>query len=286
MSPADEYKDQTARIKVIGVGGAGGNIVNGMIAFNIEGVEFVAIDTKDRTVIEESLKGTDVVFITAGMGGNTGTGVAPLIAKIAKELGAMTIAVVTKPLINEAKPKAIRAAAGINELEKSVDLLIVLSNDRIARKAEKELTLIEHFALANAVIKQVIQGMADLIIKPGFICNDFEDIKTVVQNSGRAVMGIGAIKGKAKGRAVATVKKAMANILTERSTMEGAKGIFCSIIADNDLSIRDVEKAARFIYGLAHKDDNIVIGAVVNPDIQNEIKVTIIATGFDEKGER
>lgn len=287
MGSADENKEQIARIKVGGVGGAGGNIVNCMIASNVAGIEFVAIDTKDRSAIEKSLKSTDIVFITAGMGGGTGTGAAPVIAKIAKELGTlMIIAVVTKPLIYEVKSSVVKAEAGIKELEKKVDMLIVLSNDRITQKAEKKMSLPDHFASANDVIKQVIQGIADLIIKPGFICNDFEDIKTVVQNSGRAAMGIGAIKGKAKGRAVAAVKRAMAKILTERSSMEGARGILCSITADNDLSIREVEKAVCFIHGLAHKDDNIVIGAVINPDMQDEIKVTITATGFDEKGGR
>lgn len=281
MSFADEYKDQMTRIKVVSVGGADGNIVNCMIASNIEGLEFVAIDTNDRTVMEESFKGADMVFITAGMGG--GTGDAPVIAKIAKEFGALlTIAVVTKPLIHESNSRVLGAEAGINELEKNVDMLIVLSNDRIAKDAEKELPLHEHFELANDVIKQVIQGITDLIIKPGLICNGFEDIKTVVQNSGRAALGIGVVKGKAKGRAVAAVKKAMANILTERSSMEGARGILCSITADKYLSIREVEKAVCFIHGLAHKDDNIVIGAVINPDMQGEVKVTIIATGFVE----
>lgn len=284
MSLADEYKGQMARIKVVGIGGAGRNIVNCMIASNIEGLEFVTLDTEDRAVIEESLKGADMVFITAGMGGGAGTDTAPVIAKIAKELGALlTIAVVTKPLIHEAKARAIRAEAGIKELEKSVDMLIVLSNDRIARNAEKELPLTEHFGLANDVIKQALQGITDLIIKPGLICNDFEDIKTVIQNSGRAALGIGVVKGKAKGRAVAAVKKAMANILTERSSMKGSRGILCLITADIDLSLREVEKAVCFIHRLAHKDDNIVMGAIINPDMQDEIKVTIIATGFDEK---
>lgn len=287
MSLADEYKGQMARIKVVGVGGAGRNIVDYMIASNIEGIEVITLDTKDRAVIEESLKGADMVFITAGMGGGSGTDTAPVIAKIAKELGILlTIAVVTKPLIHEAKARAIRAEAGIKELEKSVDMLIVLSNDRIARNAEKELPLTEHFGLANDVIKQALQGITDLIIKSGLICNDFEDIKTVVQNSGRAALGIGVIKGKAKGRVVAAVKKAMANILTEHSSMKGARGILCIITTDIDITITEIEKATGFMYGLADKDDNIVLGAPVHIDIQDEIKVTIIATGFEEKGGR
>lgn len=284
MSLADEYKGQMARIKVVGVGGAGRNTVNCMIASNVEGVEFATLDTEDKAVIEESLKGTDMVFITAGMGDGAGTDTAPVIAKIAKELGILlTIAVVTKPLIHEAKARAIRAEAGIKELEKSVDMLIVLSNDRIARNAEKELPLTEHFGLANDVIKQALQWITDLILKPGLIGIDFYDIKRVVQNSGRAAMGIGVVKGKAKGRAVAAVKKAMANILTEHSSMKGARGILCSITADIDITLTEVEKVVGFLYGLSHKDDNIVIGAVPNPYMQDETKVTIIATGFDEK---
>lgn len=281
------YKDNMARIKVVGVGGAGRNIVNCMIASNIEGLEFVTLDTEDRAVIEESLKGSDLVFITAGMGGGTGTDTAPVIAKIAKELGTfLTIAVVTEPLIHEAKARAIRAEAGIKELEKSVDILIVLSNDRIAQRAEKKMSLHEHFGLANDVINQAIQAVADFTITPGLICNGIVDIKAMAQKSGRAALGIGVIKGKAKGRVVAAVKKAMANILTEHSSMKGARGILCIITTDIDITIPEIEKATGFMYGLADKDDNIVMGVPVHIDIQDEMKVTIIATGFEEKGGR
>lgn len=272
MSLADEYKYQIARIKVVCVGRAGRNIVDSMIASNIKGIEFVTLDTKDRVVIEESLKDADLVFITAGMGGGTGTDTAPVIAKIAKELGALiTIAVVTTPLIHEAKSRAIRAEEGIKELEKNVDMLIVLSNDRIARNAEKELPLSEHFGLANDVIKQAIEGVTDFIIKPGLICMGLEEIITMAQKSGsgRAALGIGVIKGKAKGRAVAAVNKAMANILTEHSSIEGARGILCIIAADIDLSLNDVEKPATLMCGLAHKGGNVAMGVPISLDMQD-----------------
>lgn len=322
MFEIEDVKGEIAKIKVIGVGGAGGNAINNMIASNLQGVDFVAINTdtqvlsmslapqkiqigasitkglgagsnpeigkqsalEDRDAIAEAIEGSDMVFITAGMGGGTGTGAAPVVASIAKELGALTVAIVTKPFFYEAKTRALNAEAGIKELKNNVDTLIVIPNDRIAQVVDKKTPLLKGFAVANDVLKQAIQGISDIILVPGLINVDFADVRTIMQNTGRAVMGIGT--GKGDGGAVEAAKKAISNPLLEDSSIEGAKGILINITGGIDLSLSDVQDAASIIYDSAHDGANIIFGAVINPDIEDEVRITVIATGFEEKKEK
>ncbi len=322
MFEIEDVKGDVAKIKVVGVGGAGGNAINNMIASNLQGVDFIAINTdtqvlamslaptkiqigasitkglgagsnpdigrqsalEDRSAIAEVLEGADMVFITAGMGGGTGTGAAPVVASIARELGALTVAIVTKPFFYEAKTRALNAEAGIRELKDNVDTLIVIPNDRIAQVVDKKTPLIKGFAVANDVLKQAIQGISDIILIPGLINVDFADVRTIMQNTGRAVMGIGT--GKGEGGAVEAAKKAISNPLLEDSSIEGAKGILINITGGIDLSLSDVQDAASIIYDSAHEGANIIFGAVINPDIEDEVRVTVIATGFEERKEK
>lgn len=322
MFEIEDVKGDVAKIKVVGIGGAGGNAINNMIASNLQGVDFIAINTdtqvlsmslapvkiqigasitkglgagsnpeigrqsaiEDSSIIAESLQGSDMVFITAGMGGGTGTGAAPVVASIAKELGALTVAIVTKPFFYEARVRALNAEAGIKELKNNVDTLIVIPNDRIVQVVDKRTPLLKGFAIANDVLKQAIQGISDIILVPGLINVDFADVKTIMQNTGRAVMGIGT--GKGEGGAVEAAKKAISNPLLEDSSIEGAKGILINITGGIDLSLIDVQDAASIIYDSAHEGANIIFGAVINPDIEDEVRITVIATGFEEKKEK
>lgn len=322
MFEIEDIKGDIAKIKVVGVGGAGGNAINNMIASNLQGVDFIAINTdtqvlsmslaptkiqigasitkglgagsnpeigrqsalEDSSAIAEALEGSDMVFITAGMGGGTGTGAAPVVAGIAKEIGALTVAIVTKPFFYEARIRALNAEAGIKELKNNVDTLIVIPNDRIVQVVDKKTPLVKGFAIANDVLKQAIQGISDIILVPGLINVDFADVKTIMQNTGRAVMGIGT--GKGDGGAVEAAKKAISNPLLEDSSIEGAKGILINITGGIDLSLSDVQDAASMIYDSADDGANIIFGAVINPDIEDEVRITVIATGFEEKKEK
>lgn len=322
MFEIDDVKGQTARIKVVGVGGAGGNAVNNMIASNLQGVEFIAVNTdtqvldtslaplkvqigasvtrglgagsnpqlgkqsalEDRTAITEVLEGSDMVFITAGMGGGTGTGACPVIANIARDLGALTVAIVTKPFFYEAKTRAINAEEGIRELKNNADTLIVIPNDRIALVVEKKTPLLKGFSVANDVLRQAIQGISDIILKPGLINVDFADVRTIMQNTGKAVMGTGI--GKGEGGAVEAAKKAISNPLLEDSSIEGARGILLNITGGISLALSDVQDAASIVYDSAHENATIIIGNVIDPDIDDEVRITVIATGFDEKREK
>ncbi len=322
MFEIEDVKGQTARIKVVGVGGAGGNAVNNMITYNLQGVEFIAVNTdtqvletslapvkvqigaaitrglgagsnpqigkqsalEDRAAIAEVLEGADMVFITAGMGGGTGTGASPVIAGIAKELGALTVAIVTRPFFYEAKTRAINAEEGIKELRNNADTLIVIPNDRIGLVVDRGTPLLKGFSIANDVLRQAIQGISDIILTPGLINVDFADVKTVMQNTGRAVMGVGI--GKGEGGAIEAAKKAISNPLLEDSSIEGARGILINITGGVNLSLSDVQDAASIIYDSAHDGANIIFGAVINPDIEDEVRITVIATGFDEKREK
>lgn len=322
MFELEEVRGQGASIKVVGVGGAGGNAANNMIASNLQGVEFIAVNTdsqvletalaptkvqigmeltkglgagsnpeigreaalEDREAIAEHLKGSDMVFITAGMGGGTGTGASPVVASVAKELGALTVAIVTKPFFYEGRKRAINAEIGIKELQKYVDTLIIIPNDRIGLVVEKGTPMLKSFAVANDVLRQAVQGISDLILIPGLINLDFADVKTVMANAGRAVMGVGL--GRGEGGALEAAKKAISNPLLEDSSTEGAKGIIINITGGLDLSLSSVQDAAGFIYDLANDEANIIFGAVINPDIEDEVRVTVIATGFDEKKEK
>lgn len=322
MFELEEVRGQGASIRVIGVGGAGGNAVNNMIASNLHGVEFIALNTdcqvletalaptkvqlgleltkglgagsnpeigreaalEDREAIAECLRGSDMVFITAGMGGGTGTGASPVVAGIAKELGALTVAIVTRPFFYEGRKRAINADIGIKELQNYVDALLIIPNDRIGLVVAKGTPMLKSFAVANDVLRQAVQGISDLILIPGLINLDFADVKAVMANAGRAVMGVGL--GKGEGGALEAAKRAISNPLLEDSSTEGAKGIVINITGGLNLSQSDVQDAAAFIYDLADDEANIIFGAVINPDIDDEVRVTVIATGFEGKKEK
>ncbi len=322
MFEIEEIKGQKAKIRVIGVGGAGGNAVNNMIASNLQGVDFISMNTDmqvlensiapfkiqigagltrglgagsdpeigrqaaidDKASIVDCLDGSDMVFITGGMGGGTGTGAAPVIAGVAKELGALTVGVVTKPFFYEGRRRLLNAEEGIRELSKSVDTLIVIPNDRISLVVEKDTPMIKSFAIANDVLKQAVQGISDIILVPGLINVDFADVKTIMVNTGRAVMGSGV--GKGEGGAFEAAKKAISNSLIENSSIEGARGILINITGGLELSLNEVQEATSLVYDSAHDDVNVIFGAVVDPDSDDEVRVTVIATGFEVKKEK
>ncbi len=322
MFEIEEVKSQQARIRVVGIGGAGGNAINNMIASNLQGVEFIAVNTdmqaletslapikvqigasltrglgagsnphigreaalEDTSLIAEHLEGSDMVFITAGMGGGTGTGASPVIAGIAKELGAITVAVITKPFFYEGKIRNRNAEEGIKELKKNVDTLIVIPNDKISLVVEKGTPLLKSFAVANDILKQAVKGISDIILIPGLINVDFADVRTIIENKGRGVMGAGF--GKGENGALEAAKRAISNPLLEETSIEGAKGILINITGGLELSINDVQEAASFVYDSAHEEVHLIFGAVIDPDIGDEVRVTVIATGFDEQKEK
>ena len=322
MFEIEEVRSQTARIKVVGVGGAGGNAINTMIATNLHGVEFIAVNTdmqaletslapvkvqiggnltrglgagsnphigkeaalEDTALVAEHLEGADMVFITAGMGGGTGTGAGPVIAGIAKELGAITVAVITKPFFYEGKIRYSNAEEGIKELRQNVDTMIVIPNDKIGLVVEKGTPLLKSFAVANDVLKQAVQGISDIILIPGLINVDFADVKTIIQDKGRGVMGSGV--GRGDTGAIDAAKKAISNPLLEESSIEGAKGILVNITGGLELSLNGIQEAASYIYDSAHEDVHLIFGAVIDPDIGDEVRVTVIATGFNDQKEK
>jgi len=322
MFEMEEVKGQKAKIRVVGVGGAGGNAINNMIASNLHGVEFIAVNTdmqaletslasvkvqigtnltrglgagsnpeigreaafEDRIAIAESIEGADMVFITAGMGGGTGTGAGPVIAGISKELGILTIGVVTKPFFYEGRIRWMNSEEGVKELRKCVDTIIVIPNDRIGLVVEKGTPLLKSFAVANDVLRQAVQGISDIILVPGLINVDFADVRTILENKGRAVMGSGM--GKGEGGALEAAKKAVSNSLLEESSIEGAKGILINITGGLELSLNDIREAAGFISDSAHKEVHFIFGVVINPDMDDEVKITVIATGFGEHREK
>jgi cell division protein FtsZ len=322
MFEIEEVRSQKAKIKVVGVGGAGGNAINTMIASNLHGVEFIAVNTdlqalesslapvkvqiganltrglgsgsnpdigreaalEDSSLIVEHLEGADMVFVTAGMGGGTGTGAGPVIAGIAKELGAITIAVITKPFFYEGKVRYINAEEGIKELRKNVDTLIVIPNDKIGLVVEKGTPLLKSFAVANDVLKQAVQGISDIILIPGLINVDFADVKTIIQDKGRGVMGCGV--GRGENGAIDAAKKAISNPLLEESSIEGSTGILVNISGGLDLSLDGIQNAISYIYDSSHEDVHLILGAVIDPDIGDEVRITVIATGFSDQKEK
>lgn len=322
MFEIEEVRGQNAKIKVIGVGGAGGNAINNMIASNLQGVEFIAVNTdlqvlenslapikvqigkdltkglgagsdpqigreaalEDRSAIVEVLEGADMVFVTAGMGGGTGTGAGPIIAGIAKELGALTVAVVTKPFFYEGKKRILNAEEGIKEMKKYVDTYIVIPNDKIAHVVEKGTPLLKSFAIANEVLKMAVQSISDIILTPGLINVDFADVKAIIEDKGRGIMGSGF--GRGEGGALEAAKKAISNPLLEEPTIEGATGVLLNITGGLQLSINDVTDAASFIFDSAHDEVNLIFGAVINPDLEDEVSVTVIATGFNDEKQK
>ncbi|MFW6305992.1 MAG: cell division protein FtsZ [Bacillota bacterium] len=310
--------EQFANIKVVGVGGGGNNAVNRMIEQGLDGVEFIAINTdaqallssnagmtirigekitkglgagsdptigreaaeESREEVAQALDGADMVFVTAGMGGGTGTGAAPVIAEIAKNLGALTVAVVTKPFTVEGRQRMDKAQNGIETLKNSVDTLIVIPNDRLLEVAEKQTSLMDAFKIADDVLRQGVQGISDLITITGIINLDFADVKTIMTDAGSALMGIGRAKGD--NRAAEAAKLAIASPLLEAS-IDGAKGVLLNITGGMNLGIHEANEAARIIQEVADPDANIILGAVIDETFEEEVQVTVIATGFDAK---
>lgn len=323
MFELEEVRRPAARIKVVGVGGAGGNAVNNMVASNIKAVEFIAMNTdeqdlekslalrkiqigrditrgrgagskpeigrqaaiEDREEIARALEGSDMVFITAGMGGGTGTGASPVVAEIAKEQGILVVAVVTKPFFYEGGKRKRNADMGIDELRKYVDSFIVIPNDRISMVVEKGTFALDGFARANDVLRHAVQGISDIILVPGHINVDFADVRTVMECSGRAVMGMGT--GGGEGRAREAAKRAIFNPMLEDNTIEGAGGILINVTGGLDLTLDDLAEANTLVFEAAHGDAIIISGSVIDPDLKDEVRVTVLATGFkkEEKSE-
>jgi cell division protein FtsZ len=322
MFELEEVGRLVAKIKVVGIGGGGGNAVNSMVAANLFGVEFIAVNTdsqhleaslapmkvqigsaltkglgagsnpvigreaalEDRDSLSACIDGADMVFVTAGMGGGTGTGAAPVIASIAKDMGMLTVGVMTRPFYYEGRKRAINAEEGIRELRKHVDTLIVIPNDRIHLVVEKGTPLLKSFSIANDVLRQAVQGISDLILIPGLINLDFADVKSVMQNAGRAVIGMGT--GSGDGGAFEAAKRAISNPLLEESSIEGAKGILINITGGLNMSLDAVQEAASLIHDSAHDEANIILGAVINPDMEKDVRVTVIATGLEDRVEK
>ncbi len=322
MFELQDFERPVAKIKVLGIGGGGNNAINSMIAANLYGIEFIAINTdsqhleaslapvkvqigvqltkglgagsnpdigrqaaiEDKDSLISCIEGADMLFITCGMGGGTGTGAAPIVASIAKELGILTVAVITRPFYYEGKKRAINAEAGINELKRYVDTLIVIPNDKIHLVVEKGTPLLKSFSIANDVLRQAVQGISDLILVPGLINLDFADVKTIMEKTGRAVIGMGV--GIGEGGAFEAAKKAISNPLLEETSIDDARRILINITGGLPLSLDAVHDAVALIHDSAHDDANIILGAVINPDMDDSVRVTVIATGLEERVER
>lgn len=312
-----EAVENMADIKVIGVGGGGSNAVNRMIDVGLPGVEFIAANTdtqalstsdakvklqigdkltrglgagadhsvgqkaaeEDREKIQSALEGADMVFITAGMGGGTGTGAAPVVAHIARDLGALTVGVVTKPFTFEGRSRMATAEIGIDNFTEHVDSLIMIPNDRLLEVADQNTTMLDAFRLADDVLRQGVQGITDLITVPGLINLDFADVKTIMSNSGSALMGTGHAAGE--GRAIKAAQAAIANPLLE-ADISGATGLLVNITGGSTLGILEVNQAMGIIYDAADPNAQVIFGTAVNPEIQDELLITVIATGFDK----
>ncbi len=310
--------ENLAKIKVVGVGGGGGNAINTMIASCLQGVDFISANTdaqalgvssapnkiqigaqitkglgagsdpevgrqsalESRDDIKPYLEGSDMIFITAGMGGGTGTGAAPVIAEIARECSVLTIAVVTKPFQFEGKKRNIQAEEGIAQLRDAVDTLIVVPNQRLLSLGGRNLSLLEAFKKADDILYQAVKGISDLILVPGLINLDFADVRTVMSNMGMAIMGTGVASGE--NRAVEAAQRAISSPLLEDNTIQGAHGILLNITGGPDMSLYEVHEASSLIQEEADEDANIIFGTVIDQNMEDEIRITVIATGFDD----
>jgi len=308
-----------ARIKVIGVGGGGGNAVNRMIEAGIEGIEFLVANTdlqalkrsrapikiqlggkltkglgagadpiigrnaalEDTEKIIEALEGADMVFVTTGLGGGTGTGAAPIIASLASELNALTVAVVTKPFHFEGKRRMHQSEQGLRELRECVDTVITIPNERLLHTVDRNMSLQDAFRMADDVLRQAVQGISDLITVPGLINLDFADVKSIMAGMGLALMGAGRASGE--NRAMEATQQAISSPLLEEATIEGAKGVLINITGGSDLTLYEVNEASSIIREAADDDANIIFGAVIDETLQDEMKITVIATGFDKE---
>jgi cell division protein FtsZ len=314
---ADDTQEYQARIKVIGVGGSGGNAVNTMINFGLEGVEFIAINTdaqalnvnaaptklnigsaltrglgagadpergrkaalEDVQRIKELISGADMVFVTAGMGGGTGTGAAPIVAQIAREEGALTVGVVTKPFGFEGRQRSKRAEHGLLALAEHVDTLITIPNEKLLMLGDEDLSFIDSFRKADEVLYQAVKGISDLIQVQGIVNVDFADVKTVMSNMGRALMGTGIAKGQHRARLAAEM--AVSSPLLDNISVHGAMGVLINVVGGPDLKMKEIDEAAKLIQEQAHEEANIIFGASIDESLGDSVKVTVIATGFD-----
>jgi cell division protein FtsZ len=321
MSTRDESGNYLAVIKVVGVGGGGTNAVNRMVDAGLTGVEFVAVNTdaqalmmcdadhkihigsiatrglgagadpavglaaaqESRDELKEALKGADMVFVTAGEGGGTGTGGAPVVAELARELGALTVGVVTKPFVFEGRKRAQQAELGIQNLRDRVDTLIVIENDRLLQVVEKRTSVVEAFRMADDVLRQGVQGITDLITVPGLVNLDFADVRTIMRDAGSALMGIGIASGD--NRAAEAARAAVSSPLLETS-IEGATGILLNITGGPDIGLFEVNEAAEVVTSAADQNANVIFGAVIDDGLGDDIRVTVIATGFGPQRRR
>jgi cell division protein FtsZ len=310
---------QAAKIKVIGLGGGGGNAVSRMMAADFTGVDFIVANTdvqalraspapvkiqlgskltkglgagsnpevgrdsalEDPETITKLLEGADMVFITAGLGGGTGTGAAPVVASLAKDLGILTVAVVTKPFTFEGRKRQLQAEAGMDALRGVVDTLITIPNQRLLAVVDRGTPLLEAFKVADTVLQQAVQGISDLILVPGLVNLDFADVRTIMSGMGMAMMGTGV--GRGENRAVDAAQKAIASPLLDDTSIDGAKGILINFTGGPDLAIHELEEAARMVQEAAHEEANIIFGAVIDPNLGDEVRMTVIATGFAER---
>jgi cell division protein FtsZ len=308
-----------ARIKVVGVGGGGGNAVNRMVHTGLADVEFIVANTdqqalaanaatvkiqiggdltkglgagadpvvgrdaalEDTDRILEALSGADMVFVTTGLGGGTGTGAAPVIASLANQMGALTVAVVTKPFRFEGRKRQLQAEAGLRELAECVDTMITIPNERLLTTVDRATSMSEAFSTADDVLRQAIQGISDLILVPGLINLDFADVKTIMSRMGLAIMGTGIATGPDRARVAATA--AVSSPLLEDASVQGARGVIINVTGGPDLTLTEVSEASDIVYSAAHEDANIIFGAVVDPAMEGKVKITVIATGFDRE---
>ena len=316
MFELNEEASTPAKIKVIGLGGGGSNAINSMIQAHVEGVEFIVANTdmqalssslaptkmqlgsqltkglgaggnpeigkraalEDLDRLASLLDGADMVFVTAGMGGGTGTGAAPVITSIAKERGCLTVAVVTKPFLFEGKRRLVQAEAGLRELRSTCDTLITIPNQRLLSVVGKQTSLRDAFRICDDVLRQAVQGISDLITIPGLINLDFADVQTIMSEMGMALLGTGVARGE--NRAAEAAQKAISSPLLEESSIEGARGVLINITGGPDLTLFEVNEASSIIKEVAHEDAQIIFGSVIDDNMQAEIRVTVIATGF------
>ncbi|HEX2439964.1 MAG TPA: cell division protein FtsZ [Methylomirabilota bacterium] len=314
-----EQVPPAAKIKVIGLGGGGGNAVSRMMSADFTGVDFIVANTdlqalrsspapvkiqlgakltqglgagsnpdvgrgaalEDPEEITRLLEGADMVFITAGLGGGTGTGAAPVVASLAKDLGILTVAVVTKPFVFEGRKRLLQAEAGMEALRGVVDTLIAIPNQRLLSVVDRGTPLLDAFRVADSVLQQAVQGISDLILVPGLVNLDFADVRTIMSGMGMAMMGTGV--GHGEHRALDAAQKAVASPLLDDTSIEGARGILINFTGGADLSIHELEEAARIVQEAAHEEANIIFGAVLDPTLQDEVRMTVIATGFTER---
>jgi cell division protein FtsZ len=315
LSVRDQSGNYLALIKVVGVGGGGSNAVNRMVDAGLSGCEFIAINTdaqallmcdadvkmpigsdvtrglgagadpsvgrsaaeESRDELKEALKGADMVFVTAGEGGGTGTGAAPVVAKLAQEIGALTVGVVTRPFSFEGRRRAEVASRGVDELRDAVDTLIVIENDRLLQVVEKRTSIVDAFNLADDVLRQGVQGITDLITIPGLVNLDFADVRTIMNEAGSALMGIGTAAGE--NRATEAARAAVSSPLLE-SSIEGATGILLNVTGGSDIGLFEVNEAAQVVTSAADQNANVIFGAVIDEGLSDEVRVTVIATGF------